>query len=125
MYKVLRLNHEKYGKVIEILRSETGEEDPFFAVEKAKTKKRLWNERGAKNVRFLVDNQILTQRELDKWYREEYKSLPKCGWCAKILGEQIHTNALPSGDLYCSRGCADFHYHQRMDYLNDYEEWDI
>lgn len=125
MYKVKRLTNEKYGKVIEILRSETGEESPFFAVEMAKKKKRLWKEKGGKNIRFLVDNQILSQQELEKWSREEYASLPKCGWCAKVLDERVSTNPLSSGVLYCSQNCADTEYHQQMDHLNNYEEFDL
>lgn len=126
MYKVKRSTHEKYGNIIEILRDEIGEiETSFFATEDAKKQKRLWKEAGGTKIRFLVDGQILTADELEKWSREEYRSLPKCGWCAKVLGEQVATNNLSSGDLYCSRNCADNHYHQQSDYHNDYEEWDI
>jgi hypothetical protein len=126
MYKVQRSTHKKYGNIVEILRAEIGEFDtPFFAVECAKKQRRLWKEEGGEKIRYLVDNQILNSEQLRNWSNEEYESLPKCGWCAKVLGEQVCTNTLSPGTLYCCQDCSDNDYHRQMDYLNDYEECDL
>lgn len=126
MYKVQRAISEKYGNIIEILRAEIGEESiPFFAIEQAKKQKRLWQEEGGNKIRFLVDNQILTTSQLEKWSKEEYKSLPKCEFCVKILEEQVYNNTLSSEALFCSQACADKDYHLQMDYLHNYEESDL
>lgn len=125
MYIVSRSNDEQYGNVVAILRSEDGEISPFFVAEEAKKEKRLWEKQEKIKVRFMVDNQILTVKDLEKWAREEYHHLPKCGHCAHILCGDVHTNNLSSGTLFCSVLCADRDYHIQAEKLNDCEECDL
>jgi hypothetical protein len=125
MYKTCRSNHEKYGNVVSILRTEDGQQTPFLVSEEAKKEKRLWETQDKIRVRFIIDNQILTTNQLEKWAHEEYLHLPKCGFCAQILFGDVHTNTISHATLFCSQICADRDYHQQMDHFNDYEECDL
>lgn len=122
MYIVSRSSDEKYGNIVAILRSEDGEKSPFFVIEEAKKEKRLWEQEEKIKVRFMVDSQILTTKQLETWAREEYQHLPKCGYCTHILHGEVHTNNLSSSVLFCSELCADRDYHIQLEYMNDYEE---
>lgn len=125
MYKVSNLTDQQYGKVVAIERAEDGDiETPFFAWQRALTQRRFWREQGAKNVRYLVVGQIMTSKQLELWSYEEYKSLPKCTNCAKILGGDVYTHRYCGHSLFCTQACADTHYHQEMDKLKDEEEID-
>jgi hypothetical protein len=125
MYIVSRSNDEKYGNVVAILRTEDGQQSPFFISEEAKKEKRLWEEQEKIKVRFMVDNQILTINQLETWAHEEYRHLPKCSYCAHILYGDVHTNGLSSGALFCSTFCADRDYHIQVERLDDCEECDF
>jgi hypothetical protein len=123
MYKVSNLEHEQYKKVVAIERAEDGDiETPFFAWQRALTQRRLWREKGAKNVRYLVLGEIMTGSQLETWSHEEYKSLPKCAECGKILGGDVYTHQLCGSNLFCSQNCADTNYHEAMEKLKDEEE---
>ncbi len=80
-------------------------------------------ESGTKKVRILVDSQVLNPKQAEHWANEEYKSLPKCEGCAKILNESIHTHRL-SSKVFCSEGCADRDYAEEVEKLKDEEEID-
>ena len=126
MYLVKRTIDPKYGNIVEIQRLEEGGlESPFWAVDLAKKERRLWKEEGSEKVRYLVDRQILATSALQKWAKEEYESLPKCGYCAKILSGEVFNNALSPDKLFCTQSCTDKDYQLRMDYLTDHEECDI
>lgn len=119
MYNVVRQAHEKYGKVIEITREEIGSFDtPFNAFHQATKLRRLWLEEGAIKVRILVDMQILTVKQTESWANEEYRALPKCEECAKILGEKVFTHQYCKTNLFCSQLCSDKNY----DYI--VSQWD-
>ena len=125
MYNVNRQNHTKYGNVVEIVRQEIGTyATPFLAVNAAITAKRLWREEGAKKVRFLIDGQVMTVSQAEHWSNEEYKSLPKCYTCAKILGGNVYTHQLYGDRLFCSQSCADKDYSQEVEKRLDEEEID-
>lgn len=95
---------------------------PFDLERAAKRQRRLWVE--ATKIRYLLDNQVLTGNQLGSWAKEEYRELPKCGLCQVILGQDLYQHSL-TNDFFCSRTCADQHYDQTEDHLNDYEEVDI
>jgi hypothetical protein len=123
MYKVFNSKHEQYGKVVVIERSDEGLiETPFFAVQAALKNRRLWKEEGAKNIKFLVIDQVMTPFQMESWSREEYRSLPKCVNCAKILGGEVHTHQLCGDSLFCSQDCTDKNYHEKIERLKDEEE---
>jgi len=125
MYSISRITHEKHGKVVEISRDENGSfETPFWAVEKAKTEKRLWLTEGAKKVKFLVDNKILTLSELESWGHHEYQTLPKCYSCAAILKETVFTHKLCGTNLFCSQDCADKDFVRLTEVDNDESEFE-
>lgn len=114
MYNVSKIIHEKYGNVIHITREEFGEYNtPFDALYKAIKLRRLWLEEGAINIRFLVDMQIMILKQIESWANQEYKELPKCEECAKILGENVFTHKYCKTNLFCSQLCSDknFDFH--------------
>ena len=117
MYKVRRTNNKKYGKIISITRVESGGiKSPFLAYEKALA---------LKLKKIIVDNQLLTNKQLEKWAREEYQSLPKCQECWEILNGTIYKHRLAESFLFCTQSCADRNYLRQLDNLNDYEEFDL
>jgi hypothetical protein len=125
MYNVVRQNHTKYGSVVEIALDDAGEnETPFQAFNKAKTMRRLWLESGEKKVRILVNGKVMTVAQAEQWSNEEYKSLPKCEACAKILRGDVYTHKFCGSNLFCSQACADKDYAYQMEKLSDEEECD-
>jgi hypothetical protein len=122
MYKVSKIIHKKYGNVIEITKGDEGTLNPETALFEAKFARRIWLEKGEGKVKFLIDNQALTPKQAETWAIEEYKSLPKCGWCGKILKEDIFTHTLCKENLYCSQSCADKDYVYQVDKLKDEED---
>ena len=125
MYSVNRFTHEKHGSVIHIERAENGRElTPFQAVNAAMKERRLWQEAGVKKVRFLVDDQVMSHKQVESWAREEYASLPKCPRCAKILSGDLHTHRLSRGNFFCSESCSDQDYLEEVEKLKDEEEID-
>jgi hypothetical protein len=124
MYTVARCSHLQYGSVISIERDVNGSElTPFQAVQCACKERRLWLEAGQKKVRFLVDSQVMSPKQAWYWAHEEYKSLPKCTGCAKVLDGDVFTHQLCT-NLFCSQRCADMDYNERVEILKDEEEID-
>jgi hypothetical protein len=95
---------------------------PFQAVQRAFTERRLWQESGTKKVRLLIDGQIMSTKEAERWSNEEYKSLPKCKACAKILDGNVYSHRLCNSGLFCSEDCADKDYLEEVEKLKDEEE---
>lgn len=125
-YSVSRQNDPKYGNVIIISIDNDGEfETPFQAVNKLRNIKRLWkNEDPKTKIRYLIDGQILTLSQTETWSNNEYKELPKCESCAKILREQVFTHALCGKNLFCSQACADKNYKFITDLQEEEEEYE-
>ena len=108
MYTVTRQTHAKHGKVIAIVWDDSGQyETPFQALSKAKALRNAWITEGAIKVRILADGQIMIVRQAESWATREYKALPKCGNCPKILGEDVFTHQYCKSNLFCSQVCAD------------------
>lgn len=123
MYKVSNSADKIYGNVVIIeITEDQGEVLPFFAMQQAFKNRRLWKESGATKVRFLVDGKIMSTKEMEVWSREEYQSLPKCAWCAKVLGGVVYTHRLCGSDLFCLQEHADKDYHHKLDKMKDEEE---
>jgi len=119
MYKVNRTTHERYGSVIEITHDESGKfETPFQAVNNAVYQRRLWLEEGAVKVRFLINGQVMITKRAESWAIQEYKDLPKCEECAKILNGNVFTHQYCGTNLFCSQVCAD----KNFDYI--VSQWD-
>jgi hypothetical protein len=97
---------------------------PFQAYQRALTERRLWQELGTKKIKFLVDGQIMSPKQAEKWSHDEYKSLPKCKGCAKILIGELYTHRLSDSGFFCSQDCADKDYFEEMEKLKDEEEID-
>ena len=122
MYNILKQDHPKYGKVIEVVRIENGIYDfPNQVYNEAKLQRRLWIEEGFKKVRILIDGKVLTVSQTEKWSYDEYKRLPKCKWCCKILEENVFTNTV-CDSLFCCTVCADHDTASQMEKMNDEEE---
>jgi hypothetical protein len=125
MFCVSKSIDEKYGKVITITLHEGGKiKTPFFAMQRALKSRRLWRKQTTSKVRFLVDGQVMTPAQLEKWSHDEYQSLPKCSCCADLLGEDVHTHQLCGTDLFCSQSCADQDYNHEIEKIADEEEID-
>lgn len=125
MYSVTRRSHDRYGSVIHIERAENGRlTTPFQAVNAAIHERRLWVESGTKKVRILVDDQVFGPKQAEHWAHEEYKSLPKCEGCAKILNGDVHTHQLSGTKFFCSHECADRDYMEEIEKRKDEEEID-
>jgi len=123
MYRVSKQNHSKYGNVVEITREDSGEyQTPFQAANKALNMRRLWKEEIKEKIKLLVDGQILTPTRLESWANEEYKSLPKCEECGKILTGDVYTHRVCGNNLFCSRVCADKNYDFILEKMNDNDE---
>lgn len=123
MYIVSKQNHETYGNIISILIEENGiYESPFQAVNQVKLLKRLWLEEGGTRVRILINNQILTIKEMEKWSAEEYNFLPKCHACGCILSTKIFTHRLSGTNIFCSQKCTDINFSFEIEKINDEED---
>ena len=126
MYNVTKKNHETYGNVIEITKDEDGSiKTPFQAEQLARKERRVWSELDGTKVRFLVDGKIIKLSDLEHWGNEEYKSLPKCQGCGSLLDGQVYTHSLSGTLLFCQQVCANKDYSNRMEHLNDFEEFDL
>lgn len=126
MYNVSKQTHDKYGNVIDITKEEVGEfETPFRAINRGLTLRRQWMEASSDiKVRFLIDGQIMTTSKAEHWANEEYRSLPKCEACGKILGGDVYTHQLCGSNLFCSQPCADKDYNFQVEKMSDEEECD-
>jgi len=123
MYKVSRQIHEKYGNTIEVIRDESGsEQTPFQAVQQAIRLRRLWKEESKSKIRILIDGQVLTPSQAETWANEEYKSLPKCEECGKVLSGDVYTHQFCGDNLFCSSRCADKNYDFQVEKMNDNDE---
>lgn len=124
MYSVSKLTHERHGSVIAIERQMNGLYlTPYRAVNAACKERRLWKEAGAKKVRILIDEQVLSPKQAESWAHTEYQSLPKCAWCVKVLDGDVHTHRLTSL-LFCSIECSDKDYSEQIEREKDEEEID-
>jgi len=123
MYKIIKhTNHLNYGKTIEIVKDNSMPMiTPFQVANKALQMKRLWKEKTKYKIKLLVAGRILTDSQLESWSIEEYKLLPKCEECGKILADQIYTHRL-SDHFFCTQLCADRNYDFILEKMNDNEE---
>lgn len=126
MYSVSRQIHDRYGNIVEITREEAGQyTSPFDAFRQASRERRQWKTESTDKIRLLVDGQVMTVAQADSWSITEYKSLPKCEECAKILNDDVFTHQLCGCNLFCSQKCADKNYNYIIDNLGDEEEFDL
>ena len=125
MYNVSRIIHEKYGNTIQISIEEYGTyNSPFTAASQAKLLRRLWLEEGILKVKILINDQIFSVKEMEKWAVKEYHLLPKCHNCANIIDEDVFTHRLCNTNLFCSQKCSDTDYFLEIEKLNDEREID-
>lgn len=123
MYNISRQTHEVYGNIIHISIEEKGSyNNPFETVNNVKLIKRLWLEEGVPKVRILINNQILTIKEMIKWSIEEYKFLPKCRTCGCILATNVFTHRLCGVHLFCTQLCADINLSFELEKMEDEED---
>ncbi len=87
--------------------------------------RRLWMEEGEAKVRFLIDSQVMISRRAETWANEEYKSLPKCEECAKILNGKVFTHQLSEADFFCSQICADKNFNYKVSQFDEETECDL
>jgi hypothetical protein len=126
MYKASRLNHERYGRVIEIVRDDSEEYvTPFQVVNRAITMRRLWMEEEPAKVRILIDGQVMITKRAETWANQEYASLPKCENCAKILNGQVFTHSLSEVFLFCSERCSDNNFNYLVSQRDEEYECDL
>jgi hypothetical protein len=122
MYKVSKQNHPKHNNIIELVVDELGEyKTPFQAYNKAIYMKRIWSEETKDKVKILVNGQVMSNKQVEQWAYEEYKSLPKCEECAEILSGEVYNHQLSDGGLFCRQSCAD----KNLEYLLEKMNQDI
>jgi hypothetical protein len=125
MYNIIRQTHENYGYVIVIERTADNKQiTPLQAVREAIKQQKLWSIESSKKVRILIDNQIMSPQQAECWAKEEYNTLPKCKWCAKLLNEDVITHQLSIG-FFCSQDCADKDYNNQLEISQDEEEVEL
>lgn len=125
MYNVIPKAQTSYGAIVSIERDEDGiVKTPFLAIQLVCKEARLLREAGATKVRFFIDDKIMTLKQAEQWADEEYKSLPKCSYCAKLMEEDVFTHQLCS-NLFCSQICSDKDYTEITDKQNDEYECDF
>jgi hypothetical protein len=125
MYKVSRQNHPKHNNVIELVVDENGEfKTPFQACNKALYMKRIWSEELNDKVKIIVNGQVMTNKQVEFWAHEEYKSLPKCEECAEILIGQVYNHRLSDNALFCKQSCADKNLEYLLEKMNSDIECD-
>lgn len=121
MYNVTKGGDSKYGNVIIINIEDNGEfELPFAAIQKARAIKREWL--NGKKIKFLINEELYSINQLDSWAHQEYKALPKCESCAKILKDQVYTHPLCGANLFCTQACADKDHKYLVDKRDGEEE---
>lgn len=126
MYKASRLNHERYGRVIEITRDDSvGYVTPFQVVNQAISMRRLWLEEEDGKVRILIDGQVMITKRAETWANEEYRSLPKCEECARILNGAVYNHSLSEAFLFCSQKCADNNFNYIVSQRDEEIECDL
>ena len=120
-----RIAHEVYGHVVAVNRSQNGSKlTPFDAVRLAQQERAAWKEAGVKNIKLLIDGQVMSPKQAERWSNEEYKSLPKCKACSNILDGEVYSHQLCRSGLFCSKDCADKDYCEELEILKDEEEID-
>lgn len=123
MYSVKKQVHTQYGNVVEIAREELAEfVSPFDAYRKAVKVYKEWKGNTKIKIRVLVDSQVMTLSDADSWSINEYKTLPKCESCGKILDGKVFLHQLSGEKLFCSQDCADKDYVIQVEKSNDNEE---
>ena len=125
MYSLHRENNPQYGPVIQITHQEVGTcETPFQIEQLARKEYLLWQNEKIQS-RFLIDNQIFDINQLERWSYDEYKSLPKCQNCGKILFGEVFSNSFSDSQLFCSKYCSDDDYHRQVAHLNDFVDCEV
>jgi hypothetical protein len=123
MYSVSRIAHEVYGPVVAVDRAQNGSKTtPFEAVRLAQQERSLWKADGVKNIKLLIDGQVMSPKQAERWSNEEYKSLPKCKACSTILDGEVYSHQFCRSGLFCSKDCADKDYYEELEILKDEED---
>jgi len=73
-------------------------------------------------TKILINNQLYTPPQAEKWANDEYKTLPKCAYCRSILGENLYQNSLHRNHFYCGVDCADADYFEALEKIKEEEE---
>lgn len=124
-YSVYRLEHADYGAVIYIERNEDGTHaEAWKAVQVGFKEQRLWKQEGINQIRFLIDDQIMSNQMAEVWAQKEYFDLPKCFYCFQLIKENIfqHPN---NEQFFCSKSCSNLDYEQGVEKINNEEECDF
>ena len=125
MYDIQFKNHEIHGNTIVISIVENGtHKSPFKAVEQAKSLRRMELEKGKLKIKLLVNEQLLSTKEMEKWAIEEYNLLPKCFRCGSILETIVFIHPFSGSNLFCTQRCADLDHSDEMDKTLEEEEID-
>lgn len=102
----------------------SGYVNPYQVYNAAHTMRRVAQEKDKVKLKFLVDLQVLTLAQLYSWANEEYKSLPKCYYCAAILSENVFTHKFRETELFCTQTCADKDYSICVERSNEEEDFE-
>ena len=82
-------------------------------------------EEGQEKVRFLIDGQVMITKRAESWANEEYKFLPKCEECARILNGPVFSHQLSGDHLFCSQTCSDKHFNYLVSQMDEETEFDL
>ena len=104
LYSVSLKNNDKYGDFIEV--SDSGDiVSPFDVYNKVCALKNKFKQNNESNLKYLVFGSIMTLSKIKKWANDEYKTLPKCNYCAKLILNDVFTNSL-TDKIFCSLECS-------------------
>jgi len=124
MFSIKRLQHPDYGSVVVIESVDIGLL-PLQVISPAIKEYRAYRQQSVNPVRFLINEQIMTLPQMEKWAHDEHRSLPKCQSCAKILVGEVHPGGFRGDTFFCSELCAHQNYLQELDKIDDEHECDF
>lgn len=118
MYVVRKITND-YGHLIVI--EENGDDivSPLPIFDQAIRQQKEWQQQVNQPVRFFLNDQIMTNQQMEQWANEEYQSLPKCQRCVQILDGEMYPGGFCGNDLFCSSHCYHQNYMEKMVKMNE------
>lgn len=91
---------------------------PYDVVNKIFSLKTKFKQNSSAKLNYIVFGKNMSFPQVKTWSNEEYKKIPKCGDCAKILEENVFTHSF-SDKIFCSENCSNNNY---SEISNKFEE---
>jgi hypothetical protein len=118
------MEHPQYGPVIYVENVKQGL-FPLQLLQQANKEFHAYQAEANKPIRFLVDEQLLTINQLERWANDEHNQIPKCFQCAQILIGEVYCGTFHGQHWFCSSLCRDQNFLEEMERINDEHECDF